>query len=68
MLMLEDIHDIRPPVMTGMDPELVRALLWGAGAIVVCALVFLIIRYWLKKERQSTACQVLALLTHMRRQ
>ena len=29
--MLEDIHDIRPPVMTGMDPGLVRALLWGAG-------------------------------------
>lgn len=55
--MLEDIHDIRPPVMTGMDPGLVRALLWGAGAIVVCALVFLIIRYWLKhrkKKNQNT--------------
>ncbi|WP_321415491.1 hypothetical protein [uncultured Desulfobacter sp.] len=62
--MLEDIHDIRPPVMTGMDPGLVRALLWGAGAIVVCALVFLIIRYWLKKRKNRTQpVQSLALLT-----
>ncbi|MCG8553205.1 MAG: hypothetical protein MI799_22590 [Desulfobacterales bacterium] len=62
--MLEDIHDIRPPVMTGMDPELVRALLWGAGAILACALVFLIIRYWLKKrENRTQPAQALALLT-----
>lgn len=52
--MLEDIHDIRPPVMTGMDSGLVRALLWGAGAIVLCALVFLIIRYWLKHRKEKT--------------
>nr|WP_320014084.1 hypothetical protein [uncultured Desulfobacter sp.] len=52
--MLEDIHDIRPPVMTGMDPGLVRGLLWGAGAIVLCALIALIIRYWLKKRKNKT--------------
>ncbi len=52
--MLEDIHDIRPPVMTGMDPVLVRGLLWGAGAIVLCVLVTLIIRYWLKKRKHKT--------------
>lgn len=62
--MLEDIHDIRPPVMTGMDPGLVRGLLWGAGAIVLCALIALIIRYWLRKRknrRQET--QALPLLS-----
>lgn len=62
--MLEDIHDIRPPVMTGIDPGVVRALLWGAGAIIVGALVVLIIRYWLKKRKNSTQdVQAIALLT-----
>jgi|GEM_PF-551565 len=51
--MLEDIHDIRPPVMTGMDPGLVRALLWGAGALVLFALISLIIWYWFKKRKKK---------------
>ena len=51
--MIDDIHDIRPPVMTGMDPGLVRGLLWGAGALVLCALIVLIIRYWLKKREEQ---------------
>ena len=62
--MLEDIHDIRPPVMTGMDPELVRALLWGAGAMLLCALIALIIRYRLKKRKNKThEAQALPLLS-----
>lgn len=62
--MLEDIHDIRPPVMTGMDPGLVRGLLWGAGAMVLCALIALIIRYWLKKRKNKThEAQALPLLS-----
>lgn len=52
--MIEDIHDIRPPVMTGMDPGVVRGLLWGAGALVLCALIVLIIRYWLKNRKSKT--------------
>ncbi|NWH05098.1 hypothetical protein [Desulfobacter latus] len=52
--MLEDIHDIRPPVMTGMDPGLIQGLLWGAGALVLCALMALIIRYRLKKRKNKT--------------
>jgi len=39
--------------MTGMDPGLVRALLWGAGALVLCALIFFIIRYWLKNRKKK---------------
>lgn len=52
--MLEDIHDIRPPVMTGMDPALIRVLVWGAGAILLAALIALIIRYRLKKRKNRT--------------
>lgn len=52
--MLEDIHDIRPPVMTGLDPGLVRGLLWGAGALVLCGLVVLFVRYLLKKRKNRT--------------
>lgn len=52
--MLDDIHDIRPPVMTGLDPGLVRGLLWFAGAMVLCALIVLIVRYWLKKRKHKT--------------
>lgn len=62
--MLEDIHDIRPPVMTGMDPGLVRGVLWGTGAIVLCTLIALIIRYWLKRrQRKTQEAQALPLLS-----
>lgn len=62
--MLEDIHDIRPPVMTGMDPGLVQGLLWGAGAMVLCALIVLFIRYRLKKRKHKThEIQALPLLS-----
>ena len=62
--MLEDIHAIRPPVMIGMDPGLVRGLLWGSGAILLFALIVLIIRYWLKKRRYKTqTAQALSLLS-----
>lgn len=62
--MLQDIHDIRPPVMTGIDPGLVRALLWGAGAVVACVLIVLLIRYWLKKRKNRTIdVQALPLLS-----
>lgn len=52
--MLEDIHDIRPPVMTGLDPGLIRGLFWGAGAMVLCVLMVLVVRYWLKKRKNRT--------------
>jgi len=52
--MLEDIHDIRPPVMTGLDPELVRGLAWAALALAVCAFIVLVVRYWLKKRKKRT--------------
>ncbi len=52
--MLDDIHDIRPPMMTGLDPGLVRGLLWVAGAMVLCALIVLVVRYWLKKRKNKT--------------
>ncbi|WP_020588167.1 hypothetical protein [Desulfobacter curvatus] len=62
--MLEDIHDIRPPVMTGLDPVLVRWLVWGAGAVVLFALVALMVRYWLKKRKNRTQeAQALPLLS-----
>lgn len=49
--MLEDIHDIRPPVMTGLDPLLIRGLIWGVGALVLCAAIALLVRYWLKRRK-----------------
>ena len=62
--MLEDIHDIRPPVMTGLDPGLVRGMLWGTGALVLCALIVLLIRYWRKRRKNKTQeAQALPLLS-----
>ena len=50
--------------MTGMDPGLIRGLLWGVGAMVLCALIVLIIRYWLKKRmKKNQATQALPLLS-----
>lgn len=62
--MLEDIHDIRPPVMTGLDPGLVRGMLWGTGVLVLCALIVLLIRYWRKRRKNKTQeAQALPLLS-----
>ena len=49
--MIQDIHDIRPPVMTGMDPALVKILLIGAAAVAVLGLVALGIWFWRKKRK-----------------
>ncbi|WP_321492012.1 hypothetical protein [uncultured Desulfobacter sp.] len=51
--MLEDIHDIRPPVMTGVDPLLIRGLVWGVGALVLGGIIILLVRYWLKKRKNK---------------
>lgn len=59
--MNKGFHDIRPPEMTGMDPALVQGLLWAAGAIVLCALIVLAVRNWLKKRKNKGLGDTLAL-------
>ena len=54
---MQDIHDIQPPVMTGLDPELVKIGLWSGAGILVVLLIFFAVRYFLKnrKKRSSDA-------------
>ncbi len=52
--MIQDIHDIRPPVMVGMDPGLVRILLLGACALLLIGLVAFGILLW-RRRRKKTA-------------
>ncbi len=43
---MQDIHEINPPIMVGMDPALVK-ILWAiaAGLVLVTALIFLVRRF-----------------------
>lgn len=48
---MQDIHDIRPPVMVGLDPALLKlALIIGAGILVLLVLLFIARLYWKKKS------------------
>lgn len=48
---MQDIHEIRPPVMVGVDPALVKiALIVGGGILALLVLIFLARRFWKKKS------------------
>jgi len=50
---MQDVHGIRPPVMVGTDPAVVKlALIIAAGAVVL-VLIFLVVRYFIKKRKSK---------------
>ncbi len=51
---MQELHDIRPPVMVGMDPSWITAA-WIAGAIFLVALLLWVLlkKFW-KKDSQET--------------
>ncbi len=51
---MQGLHDIRPPVMVGMDPFWIRAA-WIAGAICLLGLVLWILlkKIWKKKQNSQ---------------
>jgi hypothetical protein len=51
--MMQDIHGIRPPVMVGTDPAVVTLALVTGGCAAAIAILFLVIRYILKKTRSK---------------
>ncbi|MEN8212638.1 MAG: hypothetical protein ABFR31_13035 [Thermodesulfobacteriota bacterium] len=47
---MQDIHDIRPPVSVGFDPDLLKTILIVSGvALLLILLFFLIKKLWKKK-------------------
>lgn len=50
---MQDIHIIRPPVQTGIDPFLVMLMTWTAVGLLGALLVFLILRRWWKKRQKT---------------
>jgi len=49
--MIKDIHDIRPPMMVGMDPDLLKTLVLAGGGLALVILILLAVRYVLKHRR-----------------
>lgn len=49
---MQDIHDIRPPVQVGFDPILLNVIFMILGGILLCALLFFLVRKYLKKKKQ----------------
>ncbi|MCG8617620.1 MAG: DUF4381 domain-containing protein [Desulfobacterales bacterium] len=53
---MTDIHDIRPPVMVGLDPETARLGMWVLGGAAVLLAVIIIVRYlWKRRKKQPPA-------------
>jgi len=50
---MQDIHNIRPPVQVGFDPMMLKIALMVLGAILILALVFFLVRKWLKNRKHS---------------
>lgn len=49
--MMEDIHDIRPPVMAGLDPALVATALYVCAGLLLVGLVVLAVRHFRRRRR-----------------
>lgn len=50
---MQDIHGIRPPVMTGLDPALVKMGLAAGAVLLVLAVMFFTVRYFLNKRKKG---------------
>lgn len=50
---MQDIHDIRPPVMVGLDPGLVKTGLIAAAVLAGAVLLFFWVRWFLKRRKKA---------------
>ncbi len=57
---MTDIHEIRPPVMVGMDPDTAALLLWIAGALVLILGTVFLIRYFWRRRKPAQKIDILA--------
>ncbi len=51
--MIKDIHGIRPPVMVGMDPTLLKTGILLGAVLVLVVLLVLMIRYFMKRRKNK---------------
>ncbi len=51
--MMQDIHDITPPIQVGIDPAIIKYILAGIAVIIILAAIYFAIRYILKKKKHS---------------
>jgi hypothetical protein len=56
---MQDIHDIRPPVQVGLDPMIFKIALLVMGGILFLALVFFLVKKYLKKKNQPSGLKYL---------
>ena len=56
---MQDIHGIRPPVLVGFDPMLLKIIFMVSGGIILFALVFFLIKKYLKKRKQPKGLKYL---------
>ena len=56
---MQDIHDIRPPVMAGTDPALVKLLLIAAAVLLGIALAVLLVRILKKRGKPGPVPEVI---------
>lgn len=50
---MKDIHGIRPPVQVGFDPMLLKIILMASAAVLVVALMFFLVRKYLKRKKHT---------------
>ncbi len=59
---MEDIHNIRPPVMVGMDPAHVKVGMALVAVLLVLAVLVMVIRHFWKKRKKGAKIQALPII------
>lgn len=57
---MKDIHDIRGPVMAGLDPALLETAAWACAGIILAALLVLLLRRYLKNRSAVPPAELVA--------
>ena len=45
---MQDIHGIRPPILVGMDPLIIKIILLVLAGVLLCAVLFFLIKKWIQ--------------------
>lgn len=50
---MQDIHEIKPPILVGMDPALLKILVITSGCLILAGIFFFLFRKFWKRKRSG---------------
>ncbi|MFH2061188.1 MAG: hypothetical protein ABIJ59_20165 [Pseudomonadota bacterium] len=56
---MQDIHGIRPPILVGMDPLIIKIILMVLAGVLLCVILFFLIKKWIQKGQSPDSLKTL---------